>query len=342
MSEGVAPALAPWLQTQLSELRAQRGHALMVSGAEGLGQYALAHALARVWLCDTPTEQGACGTCDSCRAVAQRTHPDLVVLVPEALAPELGWPIPAAAQDEIDRKSRKPSKWIRVDAARAAVAFTQLTVSRARHQVVLIHPAHRLNVEAANTLLKTLEEPPGDVRFILACEALHQVLPTIRSRCHIHQMTWPSQSEAVQWLQQAVSPAPSEATALTWLTAAGGRAQGALAWAELGLTEVQWQGIPKAIANGQVGVMASWPAALVLDTLQKVAHDTQAHWLGTTGRFFESSSLPALPHLRALEQWGGRLADWRRHVEHPFSAGLQLEAWMADCHQVFGSAHRAG
>ena len=278
MSEGVAPALAPWLQTQLSELRAQRGHALMVSGAEGLGQYALAHALARVWLCDTPTEQGACGACDSCRAVAQRTHPDLVVLVPEALAPELGWPIPAAAQDEIDRKSRKPSKWIRVDAARAAVAFTQLTVSRARHQVVLIHPAHHLNVEAANTLLKTLEEPPGDVRFILACEALHQVLPTIRSRCHIHQMTWPSQSEAVQWLQQAVSPAPSEATALTWLTAAGGRAQGALAWAELGLTEVQWQGIPKAIANGQVGIMASWPAALVLDTLQKVAHDTQAHW----------------------------------------------------------------
>ncbi len=308
MSEGVAPALAPWLQTQLSELRAQRGHALMVSGAEGLGQYALAHALARVWLCDTPTEQGACGTCDSCRSVAQR----------------------------------KPSKWIRVDAARAAVAFTQLTVSRARHQVVLIHPAHRLNVEAANTLLKTLEEPPGDVRFILACEALHQVLPTIRSRCHIHQMTWPSQSEAVQWLQQAVSPAPSEATALTWLTAAGGRAQGALAWAELGLTEVQWQGIPKAIAHGQVGVMASWPAALVLDTLQKVAHDTQAHWVGTTGRFFESSSLPALPHLRALEQWGGRLADWRRHVEHPFSAGLQLEAWMADCNQVFGAAHRAG
>ena len=88
MSEGIAPALAPWLQPQLSELRAQRGHALMVSGAEGLGQYALAHALARVWLCDTPTEQGACGTCDSCRAVAQRPHPDLVVLVPEALAPE--------------------------------------------------------------------------------------------------------------------------------------------------------------------------------------------------------------------------------------------------------------
>jgi len=333
-------ALAPWLQEQLVTLRQQRGHALMLSGPAGLGQYELAYALAKTWLCETPTAQGACGACGGCHAVDQRSHPDLHVLVPEVLAPDLDWPIEAKAQDEIDKKSRKPSKWIRVDAARTAVAFTQLTVSRARHQVVLIHPAHRLNVEAANTLLKTLEEPPGETRFILACESLHQVLPTIRSRCHIHQMGWPSEAEAIDWLQMAVTPKPAADTAATWLRAAGGRAQDALAWAHLGLTPQQWQRIPKDIASGEVGAMAEWAAPTILDTLQKVAHDAQATWVGATPRFFNTADIPALPHLRALEQWAQRLADWRRSVEHPFNAGLQLEAWMADCRQVFTPTRR--
>lgn len=336
-----AETLPPWLQDQLAELRSQRGHALMLSGATGLGQYELAYALAQVWLCERPSEQGACGSCDGCHAVALRSHPDLHVLVPEALAPELGWPIEAKAQDEIDKKTRKPSKWIRVDAARAAVAFTQLTVSRAAHQVVLIHPAHRLNVEAANTLLKTLEEPPGNTRFILACEALHQVLPTIRSRCHIHHMRWPLAADAVEWLQRVAPNNASPETASVWLRAAGGRAQDALTWAAIGLTAEQWQRLPKAIANGDVGIMGDWPAATVLDTLQKLAHDAQAHWVGASPRFFETHDLPPLPHLRVLEQWALRLGDWRRSVEHPFNAGLQLEAWMTDCQQVFAPVTRS-
>lgn len=333
--------LAPWLRAQLQQLKRQRGHALMLSGAAGLGQYELAYALAQQWLCEHPLEHEACGSCAGCHAVTQRSHPDLHVLVPEALASDLGWPIDAKAQDEIDKKTRKPSKWIRVEAARAAVAFTQLTPSRGSHQVVLIHPAHRLNIEAANTLLKTLEEPPGNTRFILACEALHQVLPTIKSRCHIHSMRWPSAADAVQWLQGAAPGATSEETVAIWLRAAGGRAQDALNWAALGLTAQQWQHLPKAIANGDIGIMGDWPAATVLDTLQKLAHDAQAHWIGAVPRFFETSDLPPLPHLRVLEQWALRLTEWRRSVEHPFNAGLQLEAWMTDCRQVFTTSHRS-
>ena len=78
MSERTAPgsatALAPWIQRQLQTLLTQRGHALLLAGPSGLGQYELALALARAWLCDTPTPQGACDQCKSCHAVDVRTH----------------------------------------------------------------------------------------------------------------------------------------------------------------------------------------------------------------------------------------------------------------------------
>ena len=336
MSDSQASApLAPWLQDQLQALMQQRGHALLLSGPPGLGQYELAYALAKYWLCDEPTQTGACGHCSACHSVDVRTHPDLHVLMPETVAPGLNWPLPAAAQDAIDKKERKPSRWIRVDAARSAVAFTQMTRARARHQVVLVYPAQRLNVESANTLLKTLEEPPGDVRFVLATEAAHMLLPTIRSRCLTHNMVWPDTHTCTQWLSTAVEPVPSAQAAATWLRAAGGRPMDALTWAALGLSAAQWSGLPKAVAAGSLGAMQNWDAAVILDTLQKIAHDTQAVWVGAPPRFFEATDLPALPHLRTLEQWAQRLSSWRRTVEHPYNAGLQTEAWMADAAMVF-------
>jgi DNA polymerase III subunit delta' len=340
MSDTEQGALAPWLQTQLLQLLTQRGHALLLSGPPGLGQYELAYALAQAWLCDTPTAQGACGQCASCHSVAVRAHPDLHVLMPETVAPELGWPLPPAAQDAIDKKERKPSRWIRVDAARAAVAFTQMTKARSRFQVVLIYPAQRLNVESANTLLKTLEEPPGDVRFVLATEAAHMLLPTIRSRCLTHTMSWPTPEMSQAWLSHTVQPAPDAATAHTWLRAAGGRPMDALLWAERGLTSAQWSALPKAVAKGQLGGMQDWDSPAILDTMQKIAHDTQAAWVGAPPRFFNAADLPELPHLRALEQWALRLANWRRTVEHPYNAGLQTEAWMADAAMVFAPPAR--
>jgi DNA polymerase-3 subunit delta' len=348
MTESVSSgqnAVPAWLQDQLLSLLQQRGHALLLSGPPGLGQYPLAYALAKAWLCDQPTPAGACGQCASCHSVDVRAHPDLHVLLPETVALELNWPLPSAAQDEIDKKSRKPSRWIRVEAARAAVAFTQMTRARSRFQVVLIYPAQRLNVESANTLLKTLEEPPGDVRFVLATEASHMLLPTIRSRCLTHNMSWPSTKTSQQWLETTLQPTPSPETATTWLQAAGGRPMDALTWAELGLTHAQWSSLPKSIAKGQLGHMQDWTPAVILDTLQKVAHDTQSAWVGATPRFFAAADLPTLPHLRALEQWALRLSTWRRTVEHPYNAGLQTEAWLCDAAIVFATAakpQRAG
>jgi DNA polymerase-3 subunit delta' len=199
---------APWIARQATELLAQRGQAWLLQGPSGLGQYELALALVSAWLCENPTEQGACGHCPSCHAVAVHTHADLAVLMPETVMIELGWPLSEKAQDEIDKKTRKPSKEIRVDAMRDAVEFSQRTNARGRGKAVLVFPAERMNTITANALLKTLEEPPGDVRYVLATEAAHMLLPTIRSRWLAHPLKGPQADEAVTWLSVQGVPPP--------------------------------------------------------------------------------------------------------------------------------------
>jgi len=332
--------LAPWLQQQLTGLLAQRGHALLLSGPSGLGQYDLALALTRAWLCEQPTGQGACGRCGSCHAVDVRTHADLCVLMPETLSLELDWPLDETAQKDIDDKKRKPSKLIRVEAAREAVSFTQFTRSRGRTKVVLVYPAERMNVESANTLLKTLEEPVGEVRFVLATEAAHQLLPTIRSRCQTHAMLWPPEALALEWLQAQAStagqPGASRDQASVWLQAAGGRPDDALDWARSGLDAQAWTALPQAMALGDWRLMADWPAARQLAVLQKLCHDLMAVASGAAPRFFPADRLPPPPRWTTLAQWSRELMNTARTVEHPYNPGLMQEAWAAHTRQVLG------
>ncbi|HYF20838.1 MAG TPA: DNA polymerase III subunit delta', partial [Ramlibacter sp.] len=120
-------ARPPWIAEQAERLLAQRGHAWLLQGPSGLGQYALALDLVRAWLCDDPSTGGACGRCASCHAVDVRTHTDLCVLMPETAMQALGWPLAEKAQAEIDDKKRKPSREIRVEAMRDAIEFSQRT-----------------------------------------------------------------------------------------------------------------------------------------------------------------------------------------------------------------------
>lgn len=315
--------LAPWISAQLRELQAQRGHALLLHGPSGLGQYALALELARAWLCDAPTGQGACGQCPSCHAIDVRTHADLCALMPETVMIERGWPLSEKAQGEIDDKKRKASKEIRVEAMREAVEFAQRTSARGQGKVVLVYPAERMNHVTANALLKTLEEPVGDVRFLLATEAAHQLLPTIRSRCMSHTMAWPETDEALTWLSAQSLPA---ADAAVLLRAAGGRPEDALRAAQGGRDAHQWSQLPKALARGDVSALAGWEPADALDAMQKVCHDQMAVAAGGRPRFFAPADLPAAAPVSQLSRWWRDLVSAMRTAEHPFNAGLMLEA----------------
>ena len=326
---------APWIARQTTELLSQRGHAWLLQGPSGLGQYELALALVSAWLCEKPSEQGACGDCPSCHAIAVRTHADLAVLMPETQMMELGWPLSEKAQAEIDDKKRKPSKEIRVEAMRDAVEFSQRTDARGRGKAVLVFPAERMNTVTANALLKTLEEPPGDVRFVLATEASHLLLPTIRSRCLAHTMKWPEPDEALPWLLTQGVP---DAVAQALLRSAGGRPTDVLRQTESGLSPDWWAALPKAMQQGDVRHLADLSPAQAVDALQKLCHDLVLRLAGAEPRFFDVSQLPACKaSVAVLTDWFKRLMQSARTAEHPFNAGLMLEALTADAQQTLRS-----
>ena len=330
----MSSTLAPWIAAQRSSLLAQKGHAWLLQGPSGLGQFQLALELVRAWLCESPTAQGACGQCTSCHAIDVHTHADLCVLMPEVDMLARGWPLPEKAQSELDDKKRKPSREIRVEAMRDAVEFSQRTSARGRGKAVLVYPAEQMNNVTANALLKTLEEPPGDVRFVLASEAAHQLLPTIRSRCLGHTMCWPEHAQMMQWLGgQGVAPDAAEA----FLRAAGARPDDALVLARSGRSPQLWAQLPKAMQHGDVSAMAHASPVQAIDTLQKLCHDLLAVRVGAAPRYFAAADLPPAPPLRALTRWSRALIAAARTAEHPFNTGLMLEALVAQARNVLHS-----
>ncbi|WP_313313430.1 DNA polymerase III subunit delta' [Pulveribacter sp.] len=327
-------AIAPWIAQQRDQLLAQRGHAWLLHGPAGLGQYELALELVRAWLCDAPTPQGACGQCASCHGIAVRTHADLCVLMPETQMLELGWPLPEKAQADIDDKKRKASREIRVEAMRDAVEFAQRTSARGRGKAVLVYPAEQMNHVTANALLKTLEEPPGDVRFVLATGAAHQLLSTIRSRCLAHTMAWPESGQMLQWLAgQGVEDGAAQA----WLRAAGERPHEALALAQSARSPAAWALIPKALARGDASALADFSGPQAVEVLQKLCHDLLARALGAAPRYFAAADLPPAASVAALTRWWRALVQHARTADHPFSAGLMLDALAAQARQAINS-----
>jgi DNA polymerase-3 subunit delta' len=259
------------------------------------------------------------------------THADLCVLMPETVLLELGWPLSEKAQDEIDSKKRKASKEIRVEAMRDAVEFAQRSSARGRGKAILVFPAERMNVYTANALLKTLEEPPGDLKFVLASDAAHLLLPTLRSRCQVHTMYWPNQTEAMAWLQ-GLGIATDQATVM--LRASGGRPQDAQQFAALGAV---WPQLPRAVKQGDLALFKDWTAAQVVSVLQKLCHDMLAQRCGAAPRFFELKDLPRGGSWQSLTAWSSALSLTCRTVEHPYNPGLMLEALLSQAQMALNS-----
>jgi DNA polymerase-3 subunit delta' len=219
---------------------------------------------------------------------------------------------------------------------RDAVEFAQRTSGRGRGKVVLVYPAERMNTITANTLLKTLEEPPGDVRFVLASEAAHQLLPTIRSRCLGHTMRWPEPAEALAWLAgEGVRPPMPRRPAARRRRPARRRAAPAR---RAGLDAKQWSRLPKAIAAAR---WRRW-ATSRRPRPSTSCRSSATTWSPCAPAPSRGSSRPATCRRRpAGPPWGvvaKELGREQRTVEHPFNAGLMLESLVSRARSALHSA----
>jgi len=173
------------------------------------------------------------------------------------------------------------------------------------------------------------------VKFVLATEAAHQLLPTIRSRCLIHTMIWPSTSEALTWLE---SQGISNDDSITMLKAAGGRPDEVLRQQTLGQSVKWWSQFPRAMLSGDASFCADFPPSEVIDALQKLCHDLMMQQTQAPLRYFNEADLPKLKISSAkLSAWFKRLAQAAKTSEHPFNAGLMLEALCSEAREIMNS-----
>lgn len=170
----------PWQAALWQQLasRKQHAHAYLLHGPVGIGKRALAERLRALLLCQAPVGLAPCGQCKGCHLLAAGTHPDNFVLEPE----------------EVD-------KAIRVDQVRELVSFVVQTAQLGGRKVVLLEPVEAMNLNAANALLKSLEEPSGDTVLLLVSHQPSRLLPTVKSRCVQQACPLPSATESLLWLR---------------------------------------------------------------------------------------------------------------------------------------------
>ncbi|WP_404362364.1 DNA polymerase III subunit delta' [Marinobacter sp.] len=169
---------APRSQVTARLAKGQLPHALLIGGERGVGKRRFADDLAHVLVCEQPLGEDAvpCGRCKQCELIAADTHPDVRHYAPEK------------------------SRMIKIDQIRALSAFAVASPQVAQRKIIIVDRADQLNINSANALLKTLEEPTADVVLLLLQETGRPVLPTLRSRCQSLIIATPGVETASEWL----------------------------------------------------------------------------------------------------------------------------------------------
>lgn len=254
-------------------------HALLLAGPPGIGKKRFAYALAYSLLCEAATDQ-ACGECKACRMLVNDTHGDFKVLQP-----------------------LEGSRQIKIDQVRELLNFTAKTSSSGGYRIVIVHPADAMNNSAANSLLKTLEEPGEKTLIILVSDSVAGLMPTIRSRCQRIMFPLPSRAEVLPWLRATTA---NESLAEELLVVADGQPLTALDYLNndsLPLFERMRQGLSAMLA-GQLSPLTlaeqwkDFELQVIVDWLQRELYRLIKALMSGTG-------LPGYPmlsvvHVKAL------------------------------------------
>lgn len=341
-----------WGQIQSAKAADRLAHALLLSGSAGIGKLAFAEAVAASLLCDQPNTDGqACGTCTACTWHASGNHPDFRRLRPEAYSDEL--PEAEDAKPAAGKSDKKKSEQIRIDQVRALESFVQVGSHRGR-RVILIEPAEAMNEATANALLKSLEEPPAGVHFLLVSHAAERLLPTVRSRTRAVPIAAPAMTTALQQIA-AIKPALRQGD--LWLNRCAGALRFAVnlaqaaekhpdatdeATVEVGILDAMLAQLPlgnrmdplalaKTCETFIKGDQSGMRLALLIDWLQRWTLDLQLVRLCASPMIFPEQ-LVALQRLaaqlndEALASFPDFLLESRRLSSHPLNIKLFLES----------------
>jgi len=159
-------------------------HAWLLYGMKGIGKYALAEKLAGLLMCDS---HAACGECHGCKMLAAGSHPDVFRL--------------GLIEGKRD---------LNIEQVRSVLSFLSLSGAESGRRVVLLDDAERMNNQAANALLKGLEEPSPGSHLLIVCSDLERLPATIRSRCMLQQCTPLSDADVRAVLQQQENPVQAQ------------------------------------------------------------------------------------------------------------------------------------
>lgn len=186
-------AAASWLRPAREQLattvRSDRvPHALLIQDAPGAGGAQLGLWMAKLLLCAAPAGDRPCGSCAACTAVAEDRHPDCTRV--------------GLMED---------SKQVRIEQARELSAHLALASHQGGYKVALIDPADAMNWNAANALLKTLEEPSPRTVLILVAQQPSRLPATLLSRCQRVRIRAPEREPVLRWLNQFVGEGPWDA-----------------------------------------------------------------------------------------------------------------------------------
>ena len=299
----------PWNAPLFEALKARFErfpHALLIHGVRGTGKLALAERVAQLLLCEDPARR-PCGRCDGCRWLAAGSHPDFRRVEPEALAKD---PVEVEEAPETPAKRGKPSTEIKVEQVRDLAGFLNLRSHRGRLRVALVHPAEDMNENAANALLKGLEEPPAGAVFVLVSHRPSQLLPTIRSRCVALAVPVPSGAPALQWLaEQGVKNAER------WLAYAGGAPLQALEFAAQAPTLERLLQQPMPVAERE-------ELEALADALQKIALDRALMGLGIPPKYQTGQARPDASKVHAWLSFAREMGQHRLLCRHPLNPKL--------------------
>ena len=365
--------IAPWLKPLWSSLDFDRfPNAILIHGQSGIGKFAFAVELAKALLCESTSSAGKpCNQCDGCHWFNTGNHPDFTALVPEThrkLLPQAEYESDEPTKksrntkdDDSESSEKKEKKNISIEETRSAIEGLSIGSHRGGNRVILIYPLEMLRSDSANTLLKSLEEPPNKTIFILLADRVDRVLPTIRSRCRLLTAPRPDRSVGLAWLKSQLSASPeikvSDSDVETIYDEQGGAPYAVLESLIARHHKDEKDELTISIAASRVllqsmsqGARINWletsekihkaQYAFLLATMQRWVSDLQLVGGGGAPRYYPKhigtlNTLSKSAQTIKLLQFWKSLVQARRSENHPLAARVQLEALLSQYQQVF-------